>query len=148
MLTLSTGITICAVPTGDIPHAWSLVQPFVRRALNQGFGEYEPEHVLLALHCGEAQLWLVVDELKAIQGIAITELQTYPGRKICNLWLVAGTGLEQWEDGLGHIESWAMEHDCNGLVATCRPGAARKAERLGFKTLRHQVFKPLLKNQQ
>ena len=148
MLQLPTGVTICAVPTESVLQAWVMVRSFVELALMQGLGEHEPEDVFEALHSGKAQLWLATDFDKAIQGIAVTEVITYPGRKVCNLWLVAGTELNQWQGGLRHIESWALAQGCDLLQATCRPGAARKAERLGFVVMRHQVFKPLLRNQQ
>lgn len=148
MLQLESGTVICAVPTEDTGRAWPLVLPFVQLALEQGLGECDAPDVLKALMSGNAQLWLAVEGDDRVQGIAVTEVISHPQRKICNLFLVAGTGLDQWASGLRYIESWAIAKGCNGLQATCRPGAAKKAERLGFKVMRQQVFKPLLENQQ
>ena len=146
MLQLATGVTVCSVPTENISQAWPIVQPQVARALAQGLGEYDLVDVWTALLRGDAQLWLATGEDKAIIGVAVTEVVDYPRRKLCNLWIIAGTGLEQWKEGLQHIESWAVSRGCSGLLATCRPGLVKVAMRQGFRVERQLVFKPLLQN--
>lgn len=127
--------------------AWPAVQPLLELVLAQCFGEWSLEDLLVFLLRGGGQLWLAIDNSKDIKAVVVTEICTFPQRKVCNVWLLAGVDYRLWEDGIKVIEDWAAAQGCSLMTATCRPGLAKRALRYGFSTVREVVHKPIIANQ-
>ena len=90
-----------------------------------------------ALRCGEAQLWLVRDNV-SVRAAVVTLIQDVPlsdatRERRCLLWLIGGRDASKWGDGLVRtLEPWARARGCVALWGVGRKGWARLVARLGF----------------
>lgn len=100
--------------------AWALIEPAVARG-----GLYTQESVLAALKAGEMQLWCAESGEEMVMAL-VTEVATYPARKICTAMFVGGRELDRCMPILADIEQWAREIGCDRMVADGRRGWAKK----------------------
>jgi hypothetical protein len=85
------------------------VRPQIEAALAYGNGCYTFDDVAMLLLAGRFQMW------RRGGSIVLTELQTFPRKRICVAFLAAGKqdelaalvpGIEQWAIGQGCTEGW------------------------------------------
>lgn len=90
----------------------------IQAALDFAGGTHHPGHVWDAIQADQLQFWPGHDSF------IITELEMYPRRKNCHIFLAGGT-LEELERMLPHVEHWAKGQGCTAMTLTGRPGWAR-----------------------
>lgn len=69
----------------------------------------------------DKQLW-EVRYANDTAGVVLTEVNTYPMRKLCCVWGLAGKGVEDWLNLMVYIENWAKSHGCDGMEFYGRRG--------------------------
>ena len=112
------------VESNDLPAAWSLYAPLVRRVLMASEGSYNERDVLLALLAGQWRLWAcgALDEEPA--SICITEIVNFPRQRKCLVRYIAGEW-EHFERNLNQMETYARGEGCNLIDAYMRKGLGR-----------------------
>jgi hypothetical protein len=112
------------IPFHQIDSVWPTVRPLIMRALGKGQGDSLPIDIYRSLVERDMQLW-AWSEGDQIDACAVTQIVTYPRRKVCQVHLVAGIGLKKWLAAQEVIASWAKENGCSQLEAFCRDGWRR-----------------------
>ena len=51
-----------------------------------------------------------------MQMACVTKIVTRGTRKVCNIWLVGGVGVNNWLHYIETIEEWAKEQGCDAVV--------------------------------
>lgn len=109
----------------------------MEQALRLGGDLHTVSDVVDTVKAGRAQYWGRED------GMVITELQTYPGRRLLNYWVVAG----RLRDCLAlapEIEAWAVAEGCTVATACGLPKWGHVGARIGWRPWRLANFwKPL-----
>ena len=93
-------------------------QAGIEAALEYAGGTHTYEHVREAIIRGELQYWERGDS------VLVTELEHYPLKKVCHLFL-AGGSLEGLRKMLPGLERWAIAQGCKALTLTGRLGWQR-----------------------
>lgn len=119
------GVQIACLPA-YWHEAWELLEPAAARN-----GLYTKESVLAGLCKGEFQLW--VGERDQMVIAAISEVASYPARRIASIVLLGGSDFNQAIEFLDTIEAWARENGCNRFVNEGRSGLAKKLEKRGYR---------------
>jgi len=117
------------VSVDEIAMIWPVLEPMLRKAIASG---ETTDGLLSNLQSQEAQLWVVFDEGCPIAGI-VTEIATEDdGSKVCNIWAVGGSAIQEWFGYLATIEAWARAEGCSAVtVDKGRPGWKRLMQ--GYK---------------
>ena len=107
---------IFQVPYWDVVSIWPRVSALVQRALVRQ-NEWYLQDIYDQLAGQRMQLW-VVPWLLAV----VTQVQTYPGVRICMLVLCGGSGLRENKTQLREIERWAKSIGCDEMRIHGRQG--------------------------
>ena len=112
------------VESNDLPAAWSLYAPLVRRVLMASEGSYNERDVLLALLAGHWRLWAygVADEEPV--SICITEIVNFPRQRKCLVRYISGEWIH-FGKYLNLMEAYARGEGCNHIEAYMRKGLGR-----------------------
>lgn len=89
--------------------------PWIEAALERSGGTHNLDDVRALVATGEAQLW--PGEASGL----VTEVVTYPRKKVCNFWL-AGGDLGELLRMVPVVERWAVEVGCKGMTVSGRSG--------------------------
>jgi hypothetical protein len=99
--------------------AWALLEPAAARN-----GLYTRQSVFDDLMKGNLQLWVAESDVMTIA--VVTEVADYPAGRHCFIVLMGGQELDRHLQFLDVLERWAKECGCVRIVASGRPGLARK----------------------
>ena len=110
---------IFQVPYWDVAQVWPRVAAFVEKALDRQ-SEWRLADILEQLQAQRMQLWVVPWRLALV-----TQLQTYPGARICMIVLCGGDGLAENKHLLDEIEAWARSLGCDEMRIQGRAGWQR-----------------------
>jgi len=110
---------IFQAPHWDVANLWPRVSGCLQKALDRQT-EWRLADIREQLLAQRMQLWLVPWDL-----VVVTQIQTYPGARICMLVLCGGEGLMQHRDELGEIERWAKALGCEEMRLMGRRGWGR-----------------------
>ena len=110
---------IFQVPYWDVASVWPRVTALVQKALDRQV-EWGLSDILEQLLAQRMQLWVVPWRLTVV-----TQIQTYPGVRICMVVLCGGDGLDENKHSLGEIEAWARSLGCDELRIQGRAGWRR-----------------------
>lgn len=113
-------MNIIGIDKDQVLSVWHKIDHHIARALERGLGEWEPGDILSALLLRDMQLWSAED----LSAVAVTQIVNYPQVKICDVVLLAGSGLADWKGNL-IIENWAKQNGCSFLRCYGRRGWAR-----------------------
>ena len=105
-------IGFTGVGSDEIARVWLPAARLLRPALSEGASL---DHVLQALYNQTAQLWIAATETE-LQMACVTKIVTRGTRKVCNIWLVGGIGVNNWLHYIETIEEWAKEQGCDAVV--------------------------------
>ena len=93
------------------------------------------EDMLAKLFRSEAQLWIVMKD-DGVVAAMVTELVNVDHRLVCNIWALAGTGVNNWLAYLPFFEAWAMTKECKAItISRARPGWTRILKDYRVKTV-------------
>ena len=117
---MSSSAELCTVTSNRIEEVWEDILPWVRMFLPYCDGKYTEKSIKQSLKEKDMQLWVMVN--KAIDGIAITQISNYPGKKVCTVMFCAGVRMHEWINFIEHIEDWAESEGCESVEIYGRPG--------------------------
>lgn len=110
------------------------VYPKIEAATAYSDGKYIGPDIVKMLISGHMQLWGIVDDEDGnLNGITITEIATYPQRKVCRMLSTAGEGSDNMLPLLPEVESWAKACGCSSIEPVCRPGWEKILKPYGYK---------------
>jgi len=112
--------------TADHINVLEHCRPWIEAALEHSNGTHEYEDIVEGLIRGRYQLW------PAPEGCIVTEILTFPRRKILNIFLASGN-LNQILVMHDDLYDWAKARGCDGGMMTGRPGWERVLEKDGWK---------------
>ena len=131
------------VLTGDqINQTWHICCPLLEKVLKKsGEGNFEIEDVKKFIDRGVFQLWAWIEEDK-ILACAVTEIITYPRRKICSVMMVGGSGLHIWKkEAVDMVADWGRKNGCTDIEGYVRRGWLKilKDWRVAWITIRRSL---------
>ncbi len=117
------GVTISAVPVEMLDQIWGAVSGFLRPAVDRSHGRWSMPSLKEAIREGKQQLWIVYEGDNPITGVATTEIQDYPNRRMLAIQYLGGEDLDGWAFSMLEIlEGFAVATKCEGIEATARKG--------------------------
>lgn len=118
----------CAAQPDQIPALWPDLMPLVEAAL---VPDYTPEHVRAMLEEGRAQLWYTRED-EGIDAMLITQINTFPARRVCLAWVCSGHLPAGWAMLFEMVAVWAAQQGCSAMSIHGRPGWERVLKSLGW----------------
>ena len=123
---------IVAIPPADVPRVWDQVGPMLQMALDKGDSSFLLEDVKRFLESGD-HILLVALKDKEIQAAFTLDKLVYPQKKVLSIFLVGGTGMEEWEEEvMSVIYTLAKELKVDAIYSNGRDGWTRKMEKYGY----------------
>ena len=119
------GCKVVLVDPDDIQCVWDEVAPLMDVALKHSEGELLTEDLIEHLDNDDLRLWVAMKNDKVIAAM-ITEIITYPRKKILRVITLAGKDMDLWYDFLPSVEGYALSKQCSALEAWTRKGMTRK----------------------
>lgn len=114
---------VTLVPPGSIEFMWNDVWHLLAPAVTRSHGRWTSGSLYGALVDGRMQLWLAFDEDKVIDAAAVTEVMTYPNRRMLAIHWLGGERFNEWVwDLLDVFDRFAVDAGCTGIEATARQG--------------------------
>lgn len=104
---------------------WPFVANLASTIAETSRGKVNAEHIRGFVESGKMQLWIVLDDTDAALALVVTEIQDFPGAKVCIVHGLAGHERGKWMHHLGDIEGWARAHGCTRMEVRGRKGMAR-----------------------
>lgn len=126
----------------DVPTYWPAVEGWVLDALSHGNGGYGQADVIQGLMAKHMHMFLVMDG-ETPRAVWIVRLASLPRFMVCELFIVAGSGLENWEDLISTLEDWARSMGCGAMDSQGRLGWRAAARRQGYQ-VSHVTYRKVL----
>jgi len=105
----------------DVAYIWDQVAPLLEKVKEHSEGEAEPDDFLEALTHGDMQLWIVTEDKEIIVAL-VTQIVSYPQKKILRLISLAGEDFNKFKHFLDMVQSFAIKTGCTGLELWGRKG--------------------------
>jgi len=106
----------------DVEYVWDKVEPILARVVSRSEGELETEDILDLVTEGRMQLWIVAENKEIIAAL-VTQIITYPQKKVLRLVSLAGEGIKEFIHFLDTIVlSFAIKTNCTALELWGRKG--------------------------
>ena len=105
----------------DIAYIWEEVAPLLEKVKEHSEGELETDDFLEPLTHGDMQLWIVTEN-KEILAALVTQIITYPQKKVLRLISLAGEDFEEIRSFQEMIEGFAIKLGCTALEMWGRKG--------------------------
>lgn len=103
-------------PTDTVfPHEWVRCAPFISAAINRSSSTHDMGDVLEAIQTHAAQFW------PGANCAGVTEVVSYPRRKVIRLWL-AGGDMEELQTLHNEAIEWGREQGCDWSEVVGRRG--------------------------
>jgi hypothetical protein len=126
-------IQVSMVPPQYVDTCWKTIEPYMEKAAEYTYGRYTSGDIYDSLKEYDHHLWVAFDGDK-IKGAVVTNIITYPRRKILCMSFCGGTELKNWKDPmLELLRQFAKDVGCDGIEATARRGWAKVFENDGYK---------------
>ena len=117
------GVTISAVPAEMLDQVWESVFDYLVPAVERSHGRWSMDSLKEAILQGTQQLWVVYEGDQPIKGVATTEIQDYPNKRMLAIQYLGGRDLNGWAFSMLEIlENFAKATQCQGIEATARKG--------------------------
>jgi len=111
----------------EVDLLWPEYLPLVEKALAEAHGEFTAEDIHKSLIQKKMQLW-ASEKKGRPQAVAVTEIYSYPNKKICQIVLAATNmhmGPDFWREMIIPVKAWAKKRGCQSVRAQGRPGWER-----------------------
>jgi len=105
----------------DVEYIWDKVEPILARVVSRSEGELETEDILDLVTEGRMQLWIVAEDKEIIAAL-VTQIITYPQKKVLRLVSLAGEDFNKFKHFLDMVQSFAIQKDCTALELWGRKG--------------------------
>lgn len=127
-------VNVTIVPPIHIQMVWEQVDKLLSPAVETSNGRWTMESIYQAVMSGNKHLWIVFNEDKEIECVAVTSVITYPGKKMLSIDFLGGDKIKKWAFKLLEVlNSFAKDAGCDGIEATARFGFWKWLERDGFE---------------
>ena len=121
------------IPPQYIDSCWGKVEGFIEKAAKYTYGRYTVSNIYDLVKEGDYQLWVAIDG-QDFKGAVVTNIITYPQRKLLGLQFCGGEELDTWKEPmLNLLKQFAKDVGCEGLESTGRPGWAKVFKNDGYK---------------
>jgi hypothetical protein len=126
-------IEVSMVPPQYIDTCWDKVEDFIGKAAKYTYGRYTTGNIYDMVKGGDYDLWVAYEE-GTFKGAVVTNIITYPQKKILCMQFCGGEQLKLWKDQmLGLLQRFARDSGCEGIESTGRPGWAKVFKNDGYK---------------
>jgi hypothetical protein len=126
-------VTVALVPPLHIQMVWEQVEAFLVPAVEKSNGRWSMDYLYGTLVSGQKHLWVVFDETKSINCVAVTSVVDYPLKKMLSIEFLGGNDIESWVFKLLDVlNRFAWDAGCGGIEATARFGFWKWLEKDGF----------------
>jgi hypothetical protein len=126
-------IEVSLVPTQFIDTCWAKIEPFMERAAKYTYGRYTSDDIYDSVVEHDYQLWVAFDAT-GIKGAVVTNIVSYPKRKVLCMAFCGGHDLKKWKTPmLSLLQKFAKDMGCDGIEATARAGWAKIFSTDGYK---------------
>ena len=105
----------------DVECVWDKVEPILARVVSRSEGELETEDILDLVTEGRMQLWIVAENKEIIAAL-VTQIITYPQKKVLRLVSLAGEDFNKFKHFLDMVQSFAIRKGCTALELWGRKG--------------------------
>ena len=105
----------------DVEYVWDKVEPILARVVSRSEGELETEDILDLVTEGRMQLWIVAENKEIIAAL-VTQIITYPQKKVLRLVSLAGEDFNKFKHFLDMVQSFAIRKGCTALELWGRKG--------------------------
>ncbi len=105
----------------DVAYVWEEVSPLLDRVKEHTAGELETDDYLEPLTHGDMQLWIATEQ-SDVHAVMVTQLITYPQKKILRIITLAGEDFEEIRSFQEMIEGFAIKLGCTALEMWGRKG--------------------------
>ena len=105
----------------DVEYVWEKVEPILARVIPHSEGELETDDILDLVTEGSMQLWIVAENKEIIAAL-VTQIITYPQKRILRLVSLAGEDFNKFKHFLDIVESFAIQKGCTALELWGRKG--------------------------
>lgn len=103
---------------------WNEIEPMLRKSTERTCC-YEPVDLLIMAGTGQAGIWLCMRG-EAIDAVLVSQVTTYPRRKILEMLFAGGGNMRAWRDAaVRALDKHARAHGCTHVACAGRPGWAR-----------------------
>lgn len=116
----------------EILPEWGKIKGLLKKAADWSRGEWKTSDVLVKVSSGQQQVWVFYfgDD---VQAVGVTELLTYPRKTVCNIYAMAGFGMQDlWKEFSQALIVWLKANNVDEIQTTCRDEVMEKLLPLGF----------------
>ncbi len=116
---------LVGVPAESVERAWPLAETWIAKACKRGGELFTADDIKGLLLSRDMQLWLVIDGKHDVCCVCVTEIRTYPRKRVCSVLLCTGYEAKTWAHHVEEIMGWAKAQGCHAFKALCRFGWQR-----------------------
>ena len=125
-------IEVSLVPPEYVDSCWGKIEGFIDKAAEYTYGRFSTGNIYDMVKEGEYQLWIAFD-MDKFKGAVVTNVVTYPQRKLLCMQFCGGEELKDWKDPmLDILRRFAKDVGCDGIESTARPGWAKIFQNDGY----------------
>lgn len=105
----------------ELARRWQTVEPLLQKATART-GCYEPVDLLAMAVAGQAGMWLCTYH-DHIDAVLVTQLTTYPRRRVLEVMFGGGAGLKRWRNtAVAAVDRHARQLGCSHVMCCGRRG--------------------------
>ena len=125
-------IEVSLVPTEYVDSCWGKIENFIAKAAEYTYGRFSTSNIYDMVKEGDYQLWIAFDG-EGFKGAVVTNVVTYPQRKLLCMQFCGGEDLKDWKDPmLAILRRFAKDIGCDGIESTARPVLAKIFQNDGY----------------
>lgn len=126
-------IEVSLIPSQYVDSCWGKIEQFIDKAAEYTYGRYTTGNIYDMIKDGDYQLWVAMND-KEFKGAVVTNIITYPQRRLLGMQFCGGEELDSWKDPmLDLLKRFAKDVGCEGIESTGRPGWAKVFKNDGYK---------------
>jgi len=128
------GYVTTLVPPEQLENVWPFITDRLEKAIERSRGRWSMEALFQALQSETYHLWLAFDGDNNVDGVGVTQVVTYPNRRMLAIQFLGGENFMDWVwSMLGTFNSFARDIECQGIEATGRDGFWKWLSKDGFE---------------
>ena len=128
-------IEVSLIPPQYIDACWDKIEAFIGKAAKYTYGRYTTSNIYDLVKEGDYQLWVAIDDTQ-FKGAVVTNIITYPQRKLLGMQFCGGDDLKLWKEPmLELLKKFGLASGCDGIESTGRPGWAKVFKEDGYKAI-------------
>jgi hypothetical protein len=125
-------IEVSMVPAQYLDQCWPKIEGYIEKAAEYTYGRFTASNIYDLVIDGDYELWIAFNGAD-IKGAVVTNVVTYPQRKLLCMQFCGGEDLASWKDPmLMLLRRFAKDVGCDGIESTARPGWAKIFQNDGF----------------